>query len=75
MLSQHITPLYTIMSSYRLAKLHLKEEKKFTTLGLDAKLSKKNLNDCAESWSYLNYKKKQNGFESKAGLRIGFWLK
>ena len=30
------------MSSYKLAKLHLKEEKKFTTLGLDAKLSKKN---------------------------------
>jgi len=27
-------------------------------------LSRKNLNDCAESWSYLNYKKKQNGFES-----------
>ena len=42
MLNQHITPLYTIMSSYKLAKLHLKEEKKFTTLGLDAKLSKKN---------------------------------
>ena len=27
MLNQHITPLYTIMSSYKLAKLHLKEEK------------------------------------------------
>ena len=29
MLNQHITPLYTIMSSYKLAKLYLKEEKKF----------------------------------------------
>ena len=27
-------------------------------------LSRKNLTDCAESWSYLNYKKKQNGFKS-----------
>ena len=27
-------------------------------------LSRKNLIDCAESWSYLNYKKKQKGFES-----------
>ena len=27
-------------------------------------LSRKNLIDCAESWSYLNYKKQQNGFES-----------
>jgi hypothetical protein len=26
-------------------------------------LSRKNLTDCAESWSYLEYKKKQNGFE------------
>jgi lipid A ethanolaminephosphotransferase len=42
MLNQHITPLYTIMSSYKLAKLYLKEEKKFTVLGLDAKLTKKN---------------------------------
>ena len=42
MLNRHITPLYTIMSSYRLAKLHLKEEKKFISIGLDAKLTKKN---------------------------------
>ena len=27
-------------------------------------LSRKNLTDCAESWSYLNYKKKQNEFKS-----------
>jgi hypothetical protein len=27
-------------------------------------LSRKNLTECAESWSYLNYKKKQKGFES-----------
>ena len=27
-------------------------------------LSRKNLINCAESWSYLNYKKQQNGFES-----------
>jgi hypothetical protein len=27
-------------------------------------LSRKNLTECAESWSYLNHKKKQNGFES-----------
>jgi hypothetical protein len=26
-------------------------------------LSRKNLIDCAESWSYLNYKRKHNGFE------------
>ena len=30
------------MSSYRLAKLYLKEEKKFISIGLDAKLTKKN---------------------------------
>lgn len=27
-------------------------------------LSRKNLIDCAESWSYLMYKRKQNGFKS-----------
>jgi hypothetical protein len=27
-------------------------------------LSRKNLTECAESWSYLNYKKKQKGFGS-----------
>lgn len=27
-------------------------------------LSRKNLTECAESWSYLNHKKKQKGFES-----------
>ena len=42
MLNRHITPLYTVMSSYRLAKLYLKEEKKFISIGLDAKLTKKN---------------------------------
>jgi len=35
-------------------------------------LSRKNLTDCAESWSYLNYKKQQNGFESNQSY---FWEK
>lgn len=26
-------------------------------------LSRRNLNDCIESWSYLNYKRNQNGFD------------
>jgi len=39
-LNQHITPLYTLMSTYRLAKLSLQGESKFTKLGDDAKLIK-----------------------------------
>jgi len=35
-------------------------------------LSRKNLTDCAESWSYLNYKNKQKGFESNQSY---FWEK
>jgi len=39
-LNQHITPLYTLMSAYRLTKLSLRGESKFTKLGEDAKLIK-----------------------------------
>ena len=39
-LNQHITPLYTLTSTYRLAKLSLEGETKFTKLGEDAKLLK-----------------------------------
>ncbi len=39
-LNQHITPLYTLTSTYRLAKLSLEGESKFTKLGEDAKLLK-----------------------------------
>jgi lipid A ethanolaminephosphotransferase len=39
-LNQHITPLYTLMSTYRLAKLSLQGESKFTKLGDDTKLIK-----------------------------------
>jgi len=41
-LNQHITPLYTLTSTYRLAKLSLQAESKFTKLGEDAKLLKHN---------------------------------
>ncbi|MEY4342690.1 MAG: hypothetical protein RL736_486, partial [Pseudomonadota bacterium] len=37
-LNQHITPLYTLTSAYRLSKLTLQGVSKFTTLGQDAKL-------------------------------------
>ncbi len=39
-LNQHITPLYTLTSTYRLAKLSLEGESKFIKLGEDAKLLK-----------------------------------
>ena len=39
-LNQHITPLYTLTSAYRLSKLTLQGVSKFTTLGQDAKLLK-----------------------------------
>jgi lipid A ethanolaminephosphotransferase len=39
-LNQHITPLYTLMSAYRLTRLSLQGESKFTKLGEDAKLIK-----------------------------------
>jgi lipid A ethanolaminephosphotransferase len=39
-LNQHITPLYTLMSAYRLTRLSLQAESKFTILGEDAKLIK-----------------------------------
>ena len=41
-LNQHITPLYTLTSTYRLTKLSLQGESKFTKLGEDAKLIKNN---------------------------------
>lgn len=41
-LNQHITPLYTLTSTYRLARLSLQSETKFTKLGEDAKLIKNN---------------------------------
>ena len=41
-LNQHITPLYTLTSTYRLARLSLQGESKFTKLGEDAKLIKNN---------------------------------
>jgi lipid A ethanolaminephosphotransferase len=41
-LSQHITPLYTLIHAYRLAKLTLQGESKFTKLGEDANIIKNN---------------------------------
>ena len=39
-LNRHITPLYTLTSTYKLARLSLQGESKFTKLGEDAKLIK-----------------------------------
>lgn len=77
-LNQHITPLYTLTSTYRLAKLSLQGESKFTKLGEDAKLIKNNkktigimvVGETARSdrFSLNGYQKETNSYLKNKGV-------
>jgi lipid A ethanolaminephosphotransferase len=77
-LNQHITPLYTLTSTYRLARLSFQGESKFTKLGEDAKLIKNNkktigimvVGETARSdrFSLNGYQKETNAFLKSKGV-------
>jgi lipid A ethanolaminephosphotransferase len=77
-LNQHITPLYTLTSTYRLARLSLQGEKQFTTIGQDAKLLNNNKKTIgimvvgetarADRFSLNGYKKETNENLKKKGV-------
>jgi lipid A ethanolaminephosphotransferase len=77
-LNQHITPLYTLTSAYRLARVSLQGESKFTKLGEDAKIIKNNkktigimvVGETARSdrFSLNGYQKETNAYLKNQGV-------
>ena len=77
-INQHITPLYTLISTYRLARLSLQGESKFTKLGEDTKLIKNNkktigimvVGETARSdrFSLNGYQKETNAYLKNKGV-------
>jgi len=76
--NEHITPLYTLTHAYRLTKLSLQGESKFTKLGEDAKLIKNNkktigimvIGETARSdrFSLNGYQKETNSYLKEKGV-------
>jgi lipid A ethanolaminephosphotransferase len=77
-LNQYITPLYTLNHAYRLSILHLQGESKFTKLGEDAKLIKKNIKTIgimvvgetarSDRFSLNGYQKETNSYLKNKGV-------